>query len=63
MNWIFRRSAFMLSIFVLGALVLGWFLPATESEVQAFAVGQIIMALIVLFQESKKLATANRDGA
>ena len=53
----------MLSIFVLGALVLGWFLPATESEVQAFAVGQIIMALIVLFQESKKLATANRDGA
>lgn len=56
----FKRSAFLLSICVLGGLVLGWFLPATQHIVTTFAYGQIIMAVIVLVQESIKFSREYR---
>jgi hypothetical protein len=55
-TWFLKRSAFLLAVFVLGGLVLGWFLPATRDAVLGLALGQIVMAVVVLINESMKIA-------
>ena len=59
-KWLWERAGFMLAVFVLGGLFLGWFLPATEQLVEIFAFGQIIMAVVVLAREAPKLADGGK---
>jgi hypothetical protein len=54
-EWLWERAAFVLAVLVLGGLILGWFLPVTQNAVFAFALGQIIMAVVVLIRESQRL--------
>ncbi len=56
MRWFLGKSAFLLALFVLLGLVLGWFLPGTRQLVVSLAYGQIIMAIVVLAQESVKMS-------
>jgi hypothetical protein len=46
----------MLAVFVLGSLVLGWFLPATYDLVVTFGICQMLMAVVVLVRESMSYA-------
>jgi hypothetical protein len=55
-KWLWQRSAFLLTIFVLGGLILGWFLPYTREEVVAFAIAQIVLAMVVLVKEDREMA-------
>lgn len=50
------RTAFMLAICVLGGLVSGWFLPATQDITMAFAFAQMAMAIVVVIKEGKTIA-------
>lgn len=45
----------MLGCFVLTGLVLGWFLPATYNLVFSLAMGQIVLAIIVVIREAQRL--------
>ena len=51
-KWLWDRSAFVLASAVVGALILGWFLPGTRDAVMALAFVQIIMAFVVLIHEA-----------
>ena len=55
-KWLWERSASMLAVFVLGSLVLGWFLPATYDLVVTFGICQMLMAVVVLVRESMSYA-------
>jgi hypothetical protein len=56
LDWFLRRSALILASCVLAGLAMGWYLPATRDAVFGLALAQIAMAVVVLINESTKLA-------
>jgi hypothetical protein len=59
-EWFWDRAAFTLAILVLGRAVLGVFLPDTNL---LFALGQAVMAIVVIVKEGVRLADERRGDA